>query len=417
VVGEAQQTEAQLREAEKQGTEGAGPRSEPAQAWTNSQATEIMGPEILMGRGHRTKKASVRLSEYVTHTARTLSPSTRSSMAQCLPGTPYPIAHYVNCDNFSTRHRQFLAAITSGHEPVSFSEAVKDERWRDAMQREIQALQDNGTWEISDLPPNKKALGCKWVFKIKYKSDGTVERYKARLVIFGNHQVEGIDFTETFAPVAKMVTVRVFLAVAAAKQWELHQMDVHNAFLHGDLQEEVYMRMPPGFQITGSKKVCRLRKSLYGLKQAPRCWFAKLSTALKEYGFHQSYSDYSLFKLQHKDVRLNVLVYVDDLIISGNGHEDIVKFKSYLSDCFHMKDLGILKYFLGVEVARNSDGIFMCQRKYALDILSEAGLLGAKPASVPLEQQHRLALVNGQPLDDPERYRRLVGRLIYLCFT
>ena len=244
-----------------------------------------------------------------------------------------------------------------------------------------------------------------------------MERNKARLVILGNHQVEGIDFTETFALVAKMVNVRVFLAVAAARQWELHQMDVHNAFLHGDLQEEVYMKMPPGFQVTSPKKVCRLRKSLYGLKQAPRCWFAKLSKALQEYGFRQSYSDYSLFTLHHEDIRLNVLVYVDDLIISGNDHEAIVKFKTYLSVCFHMKDLGTLKYFLGVEVARNPEGIFLCQRKYALDILSEVGLLGAKPASIPVEQHHRLALADGRFLDDPERYRRLVGRLMYLCFT
>ena len=107
-----------------------------------------------------------------------------------------------------------------------------------------------------------------------------MEHYKAQLVILGNHQVEGIDFTETFALVAKMVTVRVFLAVAVARQWELHQMDVYNAFLHGDIQEEVYMKMPPGFQVTTPKEVCRLRKSLYGLKQAPRCWFAKLSEAL-----------------------------------------------------------------------------------------------------------------------------------------
>ena len=156
---------------------------------------------------------------------------------------------------------------------------------------------------------------------------------------------------------------------------------------------------------------------MYGLKQAPRCWFAKLTAALKGYGFHQSYSDYSLFTLHNNDDRLHVLVYVDDLIISGNDHKSIVQFKSYLSECFHMKDLGALKYFLGVEVARNPEGIFLCQRKYALDILSEAGLLGAKPAHVPLEQQHKLAMADGQLLDDPEQYRRLIGRLIYLCFT
>ena len=128
-------------------------------------------------------------------------------------------------------------------------------------------------------------------------------------------------------------------------------MDVHNAFLHGDLQEEVYMKLPPGFQVASPRKVCKLQKSLYGLKQAPRCWFAKLSTALLKYSFKQSYADYSLFSLCRGTLRLHVLVYVDDLIISGNNPTELQRFKTYLNHCFHMKNLGKLKYFLGVEVA------------------------------------------------------------------
>ena len=128
----------------------------------------------------------------------------------------------MNCANFSARHRQFLAVITAEREPVTFSEAVKDERWRTAMHNEIQALENNGTWDFADLPRGKRALGCKWLYKIKYHSDGTVERYKGRLVILGNHQVQGIDYIETFSPVAKMVTVRNFLAIAAAQNWEIH---------------------------------------------------------------------------------------------------------------------------------------------------------------------------------------------------
>jgi hypothetical protein len=346
-----------------------------------------------------------------------LIPSKCSSSLTHNPGAPYPLAHYVNYDKFSLPHKNFLAAITTEKEPVYFHEAVKDERWRAAMQEEIQALQTNETWEVQSLPPSRKALGCKWVYRIKYHSDGTVERFKARLVILGNHQVEGVNYTETFAPVVKMVTVRIVLAVAATREWELHQMDVHNAFLHGELHEEVFMKMPPGFHVQQPNKVCKLRKSLYGLKQAPRCWFAKLSAALKKYGFKQSYLDYSLFTLQHDEVQLVVLVYVDDLIISGSHPAPIRRFKNYLSTCFHMKDLGVLKYFLGVEVARSPTGIYLCQRKYALDIISESGLLGAKPASVPLEQNHRLPLANGRFLENPEQYRCLVGRLIYLCFT
>ncbi|MCF7184081.1 reverse transcriptase domain-containing protein, partial [Corynebacterium parakroppenstedtii] len=179
----------------------------------------------------------------------------------------------------------------------------------------------------------------------------------------------------------------------------------------------VYMKLPPGFSPHSQGLVCRLKKSLYGLRQAPRCWFAKLAHALKSYGFHQSYSDYSLFTYLRGTIRLDVLVYVDDLIISGNNSTAIASFKAYLSSCFHMKDLGVLKYFLGVEVARNADGIFLSQRKYALDIITDTGLLGAKPANVPLSPNHSLALADGDPLPDLEFYRRLVGRLIYLSFT
>jgi hypothetical protein len=370
-----------------------------------------------LGRGHRIKIPSTRLQDYITDTISKIGPSQSSNAQSRSSGTPYPLAHYVNYANFSPRHKHFLAAISAGIEPQTFAEAVKYERWRQAMQNEIDALENNCTWTVETLPPNKKAIGCKWVYKIKYHSDGTVERFKARLVILGNNQVEGLDYNETFAPVVKMVTVRTFLAVAAAKRWELHQMDVHNAFLHGELNEEVYMKLPPGFKSSKPNQVCRLRKSLYGLKQAPRCWFSKLKGSLLRYGFSQSYSDYSLFTLHRDNVELYVLVYVDDLIISGNNHKEIESFKSYLSTCFHMKDLGHLKYFLGIEVARNSNGIFLCQRKYSLDIITETGLLGAKPVGFPLDQNHHLPLATGSPLPNPERYRRLVGRLVYLTVT
>nr|KYP34077.1 Retrovirus-related Pol polyprotein from transposon TNT 1-94 [Cajanus cajan] len=291
-----------------------------------------------LGRGHRTKFPSMKLREYVTHTIKKLSPSPSQSTSQYSSGTPYPISHYISCENFSEKHCRFVVAI-------HYAEVVQDAKWRLAMQQEIYALETNGTWSLETLPDGKKPLGCKWVYKIKHNSDGTIERYKARLVILGNHQKEGVDYTETFAPVVKMVTVRLVLAVAATKKWELHQMDVHNAFLHGDLHEDVYMKLPPGFHASQPNHVCKLKKSLYGLKQAPRY----------------------------------------DLIICGNDSAAIQRFKEYLSKCFHMKDLGHLKYFLGVEVARNSSGIFLCQRKYALDIIQEVGLLGAQPVATPLE--------------------------------
>ncbi|GAA0185801.1 transmembrane signal receptor [Lithospermum erythrorhizon] len=168
-----------------------------------------------------------------------------------------------------------------------------DPGWREAMCKEIAALEANNTWVMESLAPDKKALGCKWVYKIKYHADRSVERLKARLVILGNHQIGSIDYHETFASVAKMVSVRTFLAVVAAHNWELHQMDVHNAFLHDNLDEEVYMRLPPGYHVRRPGMVCRLKKSLYGLR--PRCWFAKLAASLNSYGFTRTYSDYTLF--------------------------------------------------------------------------------------------------------------------------
>src|ERR1044072_219759 len=160
-------------------------------------------------------------------------------------------------------HRQFLAAITTEKEPLYFHEVVKDAHCRQEMQDEINALERNNTWSMHPLPLVKKALGCKWVYHIKYNSDGTIERFKARLFVLGNHQEEGISYIDTFAHVVKVVTVRTILALVATKSWELHQMDVHNAFLHGYLHNEVFIRMPPGFSISASHMVCRLQKTLY----------------------------------------------------------------------------------------------------------------------------------------------------------
>lgn len=166
-------------------------------------------------------------------------------------------------------------------------------------------------------------------------------------------------------------------------------------------------------------KVLRLHKYLYGLKQAPRCWFAKLATAMKHYGFEQDGSDYSLFTLEHQNTRLHVLVYVDDLIIMDSSIHLVNEFKSYLSACFHMKNLGVLRYFLGIEVAHSPVGMYLCQRKYAVDIITETGMLGVNPVTFPLPQNHKLALAKGAPLNNSmtTSYHRLIGRLIYLFNT
>ena len=159
-----------------------------------------------------------------------IDPSPTSLAASHTSGTPYPITHNVNYDKFSIHNRHFMAAVSVSTKLKSFAEAMKDDRWKQAMQTEIEALENNGTWTLEPLPPGKKAIKSKWIYRIKYKSDGSVVWFKGRLVILGNNQVEGLDYAETFAPFAKMVIVHIFLAIATARNWELHQIDVHNAF-------------------------------------------------------------------------------------------------------------------------------------------------------------------------------------------
>lgn len=364
-----------------------------------------------LGRGQRTREPSTKLRDYVMYNAQCpketplAHASTPSTSSRNNPSnTPYPLDNYITDMNFSVSHKAFLAAVTAGVEPKRYSDAIKEKVWRDAMKHEVVAHEELGTWYIATLPPGKKAISSKWVHRIKYNANGTIERRKSRLVACGNRQVEGDDYEETFAPVVKMCTVRGLLGIAAAKGWEVHQMDVHNAFLHGDLEEEVYMKLPPGFTHSDPKKVCRLRKAIYGLKQAPRCWYAKLSNALIEFGCLQSYEDYSLFMYTKGQKEVHVLVYVDDLVIASNDFVLLDQFKEYLSKCFRMKDLGELKYFLGIEVARAPEGIFLSQRKYALDIVADCGLLGAKPTSTPLEPNHHLATDKGPLFSDPKQY-------------
>lgn len=357
------------------------------------------------------------LDDYVCNTALDPPSSSACSPAQSpISGTVHSIHNHLSYTTASARHLSFLAALDSDTEPTSYKQALSHPLWREAMTEEIRALELNGTWTVEPLPAGKKAIGCKWVFKIKRRADGTINRYKARLVAKGFTQVEGIDFHETFAPVAKLVTVRCLLTVAVARGWEIYQMDVQNAFLHGDLHEEVYMRLPPGYSSTSSP-VCRLRKSLYGLRQASRNWFHKLAATLLRYGFIKSEADHSLFTYSNGDIFTAVLIYVDDLLIVGNNTAYCASFKAYLHDCFRIKDLGSLRYFLGIEVSHLESGLFLNQRKYTIDILTECGMLGSRPTFFPMEQRHGLSGDSGSLFSDPGRYRRLVGRLIYLTIT
>ncbi|KAM2306236.1 hypothetical protein ACFXTH_025703 [Malus domestica] len=261
------------------------------------------------------------------------------------------------------------------------------------MEVEMEALQKNGTWSVESLPQGKRPVGCKWVFTIKHKADGTIDRYKARLVAKGYTQTFGVDYQETFAPVAKMNTIRVLLSLAANFDWPLKQFDVKNAFLHGDLEEEVYMELPPGYEVQNKAgKVCRLRKALYGLKQSPRAWFGRFTDAMKKYGYQQGSADHTLFIKRNGGRVTLLIIYVDDMVVTGDDTEEMERLQEYLSSEFEMKDLGGLKYFLGIEVARSHDGIYLSQRKYVLDLLFETGMLACKPAETPIIQNHHLAI-------------------------
>lgn len=263
------------------------------------------------------------------------------------------------------------------------------------MNEELLALESNDTWTICSLPDGKHKIGCKWVYKVKLNADGTLERYKARLVAKGYTQQEGVDFIDTFSPVAKMTTVKTLLSVSAAENWSLTQLDISNAFLNGDLDEEIYMSLPPGYtpkegETLPVNAVCKLKKSLYGLKQASRQWFLKFSSTLLALGFKKSHTDHTLFIKNIGGRYIAVLVYVDDIIIASSDDSEVDSLKKSLTTSFKLRDLGPLKFFLGLEIARSRKGIAICQRKYILEILEESGLLACKPSNVPMDPNVKL---------------------------
>jgi hypothetical protein len=361
-------------------------------------------------RSTRLKTVPTYLSDYICASSNASSNSSSSSSL-------YPISDYHTFDNLSAKFHAYTASLTHTIEPKSYSEAVKFECWQKAMDDELDALSKTGTWSFVDLPPHTKPIGSKWVYKVKYKSDGSVERYKARLVAKGYTQIEGLDFFDTFSPVAKLTTVRLLLAVSSIKCWHLHQLDVNNAFLHGELQEDVYMVVPEGVTAPKPHQVCKLVKSMYGLKQASRKWYERLTSLLLHEGYKQSSSDYSLFTLQTDSSFTALLVYVDDVILAGTDLSEFTRIKGILDTQFKIKDLGPLKYFLGLEVAQSREGITVSQRKYCLDLLKDSGFLGSKPASTPLDPAVKLHNDAGKLYEDIPTYRRLVGRLLYLTNT
>ena len=246
--------------------------------------------------------------------------------------------------------------LTHADEPKTVGDALNSPEWLDAMKIEIDSLCDHNVWELVEPPKDRKLVGSKWVFKVKRKADGSVERCKARLVAQGCSQREGLDYDETFSPVVRPESVRSVIALACKEGLKLHQMDITTAFLNGDLKEEVYIRQPEGFVADGQENlVCRLNKSLYGLKQAPRCWNQVLDSQLKTMGFKQSTSDPCIYTSNTADGLFILAVYVDDILLAGKSQQKIDEVKAELGRRFQLKVMGELHYFLGVSMKQNSE--------------------------------------------------------------
>ncbi|KAJ9552201.1 hypothetical protein OSB04_016246 [Centaurea solstitialis] len=332
-------------------------------------------------------------------------PNTRSN--------PKPNTKYHNSD-FLLYH----ATLSTSIEPSTISHALKHPSWRHAMQAEFDALQRNNTWTLVPSTLASNLVGSKWVFRIKYNPDGTIDRFKARLVAKGFTQRPGIDYLETFSPVLKHATLRVVLSLAVSQGWVLRQLDINNAFLQGTLNEDVYMAQPPGFVDPAfPNHVCKLNKAIYGLKQASRAWYNELKSYLISHGFKPTISDSSLFTLTVGPSPLFILVYVDDIIITGPSTSLVTQFIHLLANKFSLKDLGPLSYFLGIEVLPHPQGLLLSQKKYISDIIKKANMSDCRSINTPITCSESLTLHAADTYPRPTEYRSIVGALQYLSLT
>ncbi|OIT20722.1 retrovirus-related pol polyprotein from transposon tnt 1-94, partial [Nicotiana attenuata] len=285
------------------------------------------------------------------------------------------------------------------------------------MDDEFNALLANHTWSLIPRPPNINVVGCKWVYRVKQKSDGSLDRCKVCLVAKGYTQSYGVDYGETFSPVVRPATIRLVLSIALSRGWHIRQFDVKNAFLNSLLTDTVYMEQPHGFQDSHyPHHVCKLHKALYGLKQAPRAWFARFGHFLISHGFSNSRADSSLFVYKSGERYLYLLLYVDDIILIGSDSSLLSWFSDMLHVEFSINDLGDLYFFLGVRVSRTSACLHLSQAKYARDILDRAGLIGCKPVATPVSSSTSLDSSLSSAVDN-SLYRNLVGALQYLTLT
>jgi transposase InsO family protein len=321
---------------------------------------------------------------------------------------------------YKSRNQCVLAhsAFVASFEPRDVGHALSDSNWVNAMHEELENFERNQVWVLVDPPFSCKPIGTKWVFKNKQGEDGLVVRNKARLVAQGFCQKEGIDYGETFAPVARLEAIRILLAFAASRGFKLYQMDVKSAFLNGYIEEEVYVKQPPGFEHPKfPNHVFKLQKALYGLKQAPRAWYARLKTFLLENGFKMGSVDKTLFLLRQGNDSLIVQIYVDDIIFGGSSHFLVAKFAESMSKEFEMSMMGELTFFLGLQIKQTQEGTFVHQGKYTIDVLKKFDMADAKPISTPIPTSAALdADEDGESVDQKE-YRSMIGSLLYLTAT
>jgi transposase InsO family protein len=320
----------------------------------------------------------------------------------------------------------FAAQVSASiSEPSSYEEAAQSPhraQWERAMQEELDSIKANDTYTLVPLPAGRQAIGCKWVYKVKRHADGSIDRFKARLVAKGYSQQYGIDFTETFAPVVRFSSLRAILAIAAANDYEIHQMDVKTAFLNGDLDEDIYMQQPDGYRAAGSQAslVCKLNKSLYGLKQAGRAWNKKMDAALIELGLRPTHSDSCVYVMRQDDTVMFLLVYVDDLLLVTNHMGQLKSIKAALHSRFEMKDMGEAEFILGVQIRRDraKRQLYLSQAEYVRTVLERFDMQDCKPAASPMATG--VKLLKTETTDDSTSkrmvdvpYASAVGALMY----
>lgn len=307
--------------------------------------------------------------------------------------------------------------MVSDYEPETYKQAVEDvhsSEWQKAMKNEYDCLMKHGTWQLVERPTDRKIIKNKWVYKIKKNTNGEVVKFKARLVAKGFTQVHGIDYGETFSPVARLSSVRLLLAFAVQLNVQLDHLDVETAFLNGDLEEEIFMEQPPGFEIDRKGKVCLLKKSLYGLKQSPRQWNIKICEAMNSLSMTQAANEHCVYYRRDGNKILVVSVFVDDFFILCNNECMKETFKNSLKKVFIVKDLGLLKDCLGMRVIQTVDNITLDQTKYIEKIVEKFGMKDAIPISTPMEAGMKLTI----PAKEDERpdlpYQQLIGSLMYI---